>query len=293
MYDRPKTHVEWLLGNQCNYKCGYCHEMFRSGTRISPSQEIITEVCKDIVYHFDDLGRDVVFHFIGGEPTLSNDLGTVMKKLDNHPVDMVLRTNGSADLDWWRNAKGFVSDVTISVHREFADLDHICKVIELLKDDRTGHPTNVKILIPTTHNEESWSWAIETLERFRKQYGLGELQLLYSDFARGSSVYYPYSDDQWRQYYQSNNQQPPPKTDEPLVIRDKPVFKGRRCWAGIDILVIDSHGRISRGWCGQGGIIGSIYELPIQWPKEPIVCNKEICSNGFDQLAKKEDFISS
>jgi organic radical activating enzyme len=294
IFDRPKTHVEWFLGNQCNYSCVYCHEIFRMGNRLFPSEEIITEVCKDIVYHFDELGRDVVFNFIGGEPTLSGDLGNVARRLSNHPVNMVLRTNGSASLDWWRSAKGYISDVVISVHREFADIEHIYKVIDLLQEDTLGHPVNVKVLIPTTHDERSWQWALKTLSRFRKRYGLGELQMLYSNFAKGSNLFYPYSGDQWKQYHESRGElPPPPSSDSPLVFREQPKFNGRKCWAGIDTLVIDHYGKVYRGWCEQGGVIGSIYELPIAWPTNPIICQKEICGNGFDQRARKEDIISS
>ena len=70
--ERPITRVQWTLGNQCNYSCVYCHEMFRKGDKPFPSEELIAEVCKDIVYHFDDLGRDVEFEFIGGEHTPRN-----------------------------------------------------------------------------------------------------------------------------------------------------------------------------------------------------------------------------
>lgn len=294
IFDRPKTHVEWFLGNQCNYSCSYCNEIFRMGNRQFPSEEIITEVCKDLVYHFNEQGRDVVFHFIGGEPTLSKGINNSVRRLSNHPVDMVLRTNGSASLEWWAEARGNLSDVVISVHKEFADIEHIYRVIDLLQDDTLGHPVNVKVLIPTTHNEQHWQWAIKTLSRFRKRYGLGEIQLLYTNFAKGSNQFFPYSGEQWRQYHETKEQLPPPPTSDDIVVyREQPVFRGHRCWAGIDTLVIDHYGKVWRGWCYQGDAIGSIYELPIVWPKEPIICNKEICANGFDQQARKEDITSS
>lgn len=287
--DRPKTHVEWILGNQCNYNCRYCHHIFRNGDRPYPSEDVIMEVCQDIVFHFDELGRDVVFNFIGGEPTLAGGLDKISQRLSNHPVDIVLRTNGSASLEWWSDTKNYLSDVVISVHKEFCDLDHIERVIQLLKDDKTGHPVNVSVLIPTEHTDDSWNWAMNTHRRFQKLYQLGEIQMLYSNFAMGSNVFYPYTEKQWKDYHGTKgNPPPPPKDDSPIVYRDQNSFKGYSCYAGIETLTIDHEGRIWRGWCRQGGPIGSIYELPIEWPTDPIICQKDICGNGFDHQAKKE-----
>lgn len=302
--DRPKTHVEWVLGNQCNYQCSYCHETFRLGDKFYPSEETIIEVCRDIIFHFDDIGRDVVFHFIGGEPTLSKGLSTIGQRLSNHPVDLVLRTNGSASIEWWTDAKPYISNVIISAHKGFCNLNHLEEVITLLKDNTTFQSVNVSLLIPTTHDISNWNWALQVRDRFQRKFNIGELQMLYSNFGRGSNTFYPYSNEQWNQYNAFKGI--PPKTNDPklkipinvfnkqIEIQNRPkvTFNGRICYAGIDILTIDTTGKIWRGWCQEGGPIGNIYELPIVWPTDPIICNKEICANGFDQQARKE-IISS
>lgn len=296
--ERPITRVQWTLGNQCNYSCTYCHEMFRRGDRPFPSEELIAEVCKDIVYYFDEIGRDVEFEFIGGEPTLSGDIREIGKRLHNHPVNIILKTNGSASLEWWANAKKYLSKVIISVHKDFCNLSHITDVVSLLLEDQESHPINVEILIPTTQNPEHWQWAVSALQLYREKFALGNLQMLYSNFARGSDVYYPYSESQWKQYAQLHGL-PIPKSVDPnnkldkyntvdLKIRDPLDFNGAKCYSGIDTLVIDYNGRVWRGWCSHGGPIGSIYELPIQFPTEPIICNLPRCGNGFDQQSRKE-----
>lgn len=320
-FERPKTHVEWVLGNKCNYNCSYCHSNLKNGDRPYPSQEIVIEVCKEIIYHYDELGRDVVFNFIGGEPTLAGHLGEVGKRLSNHPVNMIIRTNGSASLEWWEEAKDYLSEVIISVHREFCNIGHIDNVIRLLQDDSNGHSVKVKILIPTTDDKKSWSWAISTLGHFQKKFNLGELQLLYSNFTKGSNKFYNYSPRQWDEYNMLKKgyvPPPPPVPSSPKVTSPMPTldvsdpvavaklfptnnevkrevigFKGYRCHAGIDTLIIDSLGLIFRGYCSEGGPIGSIYELPITWPTESIICGKDSCDNGFDRSALKEIISSS
>ena len=58
--ERPKTYVQWMLGNSCNYQCSYCNEIFRSGNYNFPEDELFLETCKNIIYHYDNLGRDEI-----------------------------------------------------------------------------------------------------------------------------------------------------------------------------------------------------------------------------------------
>jgi MoaA/NifB/PqqE/SkfB family radical SAM enzyme len=302
--ERPKTRVQWLLGNRCNYQCSYCNEMFRKGNLNFPTDEVVLEICQDIIAHYDDLGRDVVFEFIGGEPTLVDKIPYISERLHNHPASIVLKTNGSASLDWWRAARKYIGSVIITVHREFCDLNHIYNVIDLLKNDKNHYDLDVQVLVAVTNARESWDWGVKTLKSIREKFDLGNLQMLYSDFGMGSKMYMPYTPEQWIEYKELGGSQPIPNLDPPGVkntevandenlqpiklFRPTNSFKGYTCYAGIDTLVIDYQGNVSRGWCFEGGIIGNINNLPISWPTTTIVCNKELCGNGFDQQALKE-----
>ena len=306
--DRPKTKVQWLLGNSCNYSCQYCHDIFRKGDKAFPDMETIVDVCVDIISHYDELGNDVVFEFIGGEPTLAGDVQEIGRRIGNYPVNLILKTNASANLDYWINNRRHLSSVVISVHKEFCDLTHIESVIEILRDDTLGKPVDVQVLIPTTQRKDHFDWAIETRKRLRRKFDLGDYQMLFSNFGMGSDMYLPYSDEQWAEYYRSiGRRAPPPKNilQDPIVHRNSiehqksigtPIPKSRNpldyngftCYAGIDTLVIDNNGHIWRGWCSQGEQVGSIHERPFVLPKDPIVCAKDMCKNGFDQLARKE-----
>ena len=80
----------------------------------------------------------------------------------------------------------------------------------------------------------------------------------------------------------------PPRIENDIIDEPKNVFKNKTCYAGVDILTIDNLGNVFRGWCQEGGVIGNVYNMPVDWPKDPIICKKEICNNGFDLLARKE-----
>ena len=288
LFERPKTVVQWMLGNSCNYSCSYCHEMFRMGDKSKLTNDILLEICKDIMYHYDDLGRDVVFEFLGGEPTLHDRIPEIGKRLSNFPTSIILKTNGSASLEWWQKARSVIGGAVISVHREFADIDHIKNVVEYLQDPEKGYPIPLEVLFPVTHRPESFNWGITQLKKFQNQFGVGKLQMLYSDFGRGSSMYMPYTDDQWEKYYELDPYAKPSEKPDGLY-RYQPIFTGQRCYAGIDTLTIDSDGNVRRGWCRQGGVLGNIYDGSVSWPKDSIICQKEFCHNGFDRTARKEE----
>jgi hypothetical protein len=276
------------------------------GDRLPVSEDLVVEVCREIVFHYEEMGREVVFHFLGGEPTLGPGLEKIGRRLSNYPVKISLRTNGSADIKWWEQARESLAEVIISVHRGFAKLSHIEQVIETLQHEDNFTKTNVKVLIPTDHTFNHWNWALKVRGHLQKKYGLGDLQLLYSNFGKGSNMYYPYSQEQLNQYYSLYTETPQLTLKanhdlgghvrdgkSSLVYKSQPDFFGYICYAGIDTLTIDHFGRVWRGWCEQDGPIGSIYELPIEFPKFPIVCQKHKCHNGFDQLARKEITSSS
>lgn len=282
-WERPKTRIQWMLGNNCNYHCSYCLDIFHKSDHPSPDQDFFLDTCKDIIYHYDELGRDVVFEFLGGEPTLVEKIPDIGNRLSNFPTNIVLKTNGSASIEWWQKTRRYLSEVIISVHREYADINHIINVIELLHDDSLIHPLNVKVLFPVTNHPESWQWGVKHLKKFRKRYGLGELQLLYSNFGKGSDMYLPYRKEQWDEYNKLHEITPNNEHNS----QNNTSFTNYLCYAGIETLIIDSLGNVSRGWCNQGGFVGNIYNPPVKWPTEPIICKKDFCKNGFDQFATK------
>lgn len=260
--------------------------MFHDNTQPFADHNVILKICQDIIFHYDDLDRSVIFEFIGGEPTLLDRLPDISERLHNHPVDIVLKTNGSAPLQWWQRAVKNLSHVIISVHREFCDIEHIKNVIHFLKNNPNSHEIVVEVFVPVTHKDDSWNWGIKTLRDLRSIFDLGNLQMLYSNFGTGSTMYLPYSEEQWVEYKKLSGIQDAPVTSDKLT---KPItgFPSHKCYAGLDTLAIDYKGFVWRGWCKQGGSLGNIFNGDVNWPKDTIICQKETCTNGFDRQAQK------
>jgi MoaA/NifB/PqqE/SkfB family radical SAM enzyme len=69
----------------------------------------------------------------------------------------------------------------------------------------------------------------------------------------------------------------------------KTNFKGWTCYAGVTLLKVAPNGDIFVANCFQGGPLANIYTLDdsVQLPKEPIICQKERCTDPMDLRQKK------
>ena len=130
--DPSVMEIEWLPHNKCNFKCSSCHEDLNSGTSLFPS---LDNSLRFFNFLNDEINPNKKFLSIsGGEPTLWPNLSEFVNLIDkSYRVSIV--TNGSRTINWWST---FVSKtptllgVTISVHFEFADLNHTINVIEMI-----------------------------------------------------------------------------------------------------------------------------------------------------------------
>ena len=72
-----------------------------------------------------------------------------------------------------------------------------------------------------------------------------------------------------------------------LMLEGKNTFPGQQCMAGIEQLIIDAWGRIKRGHCGQGGLVGKL-GIEFTGVQSPVICKADACRNGFDITATKQ-----
>ena len=65
-------------------------------------------------------------------------------------------------------------------------------------------------------------------------------------------------------------------------------WSGWECYAGVEQIIVDFDGSVWRGWCRVGGKVGWIHDpSQIQFPTEPILCNKTYCHCNFDIMSTK------
>jgi hypothetical protein len=75
-------------------------------------------------------------------------------------------------------------------------------------------------------------------------------------------------------------------TANEILLQEKNMFSGWKCWAGIDGVNVDMWGNLYRADCQFGGALGNLERYKL--PTEPIVCGKSVCSCLSDIFIRKE-----
>ena len=77
-------------------------------------------------------------------------------------------TNASRTLKWWTRGIEYLDDISISIHHEHADIDHICEVIDFL----VQHRKNVIVHVMIHFDPKLFDVSLRTLARVRDLYEL-------------------------------------------------------------------------------------------------------------------------
>lgn len=276
--------IEWNLGNECGYKCTYCHKELNDGRNTFPSKDSLFPAFAHIIEQtreFLSLQIDIT----GGEPSESPALRDLLEAHTDQRIKFRLISNGSADLTWWQSIKNNLYAVQLTYHTK-GDFDHFYSVVNELKQIRP------RIMLPL----EPHTWASQK-QIFDILTNMGydvHLQMLYKNFTRGNSEYLSYTQDQWNEYYISKGVNPYQEQEVVQTIEFKRMnslnnYLGHLCWAGVDQIVIDNFGDVWRGWCRSNNSMGNIYKQTMILDVNPRVCPRTQCRNGFDLQAKKSN----
>jgi len=272
--------IQWNFTNHCNFNCEYCPDILKSGSIPLPEPQVFGKAFSIIYNKFDHLELSLM----GGEPTAFKGLDWAFDSITKAPNKyIVLDTNASKHIDWWEKYAGFLAYVVITYHLPSLELAHLISVLGILKDRNI----NFQIKLPVL--PKYWDDVVYVKDKLESMGYASDIQLLYKNFTKGNNEYYQYSEQQLNFYYKDKN------VDDSQIeqqIEYKRINKlndyyGHICWAGIDQLVIDKFGYIYRGWCSQGGEFGNVFTGIINWPTDPILCQKHLCTNGFDLEARK------
>lgn len=297
------THIQWLLGNICNYDCSYCPDHLHSNDTRLYTDESLSESIRYVSNVLRANHRKPKIEFVGGEPTLHEGIITGLSSTgSNQPGGNRLVTNGSASLDWYKENFIYFSEIEISYHVQWANINHIIETVNFLTQVEDG--PSVKVMVHATNNDTVWAKAVDVYEQLTDRNINAKLKLLYSNFTKGNQ-YMPYKNYQLKYYYESIGQtfnpaltaevDPTgyiPRSRQRNIIFEETINKPqmqrkkRKCMAGIQQLVIWKNGNVYRGYCGAGGSLGNVKERTFQLPNEAIECPFDLCKNGFDRLNK-------
>lgn len=274
--------VQWRIGNNCNFQCGYCHPSLYSGSE--PFKDYYT--LKQGLINLKDSTESyqaVNIEFQGGEPTVSEDIKLLIAKPISERFTYNLHTNASADISWWASSIKYFSKLILAWHPK-ADDNHFKHVVELARSNNIDHV----VVINAESDNGPWNRAVAMFEYFRDNRYPVQLKTLFQNYQRGNDKYMPYDDVQWDYYLKVNNIPKVQIAQAEVTLYDN--YLGKLCWAGVDQIVIDYRGNMFKGWCHSSGTpMGNIYKHPVILSNTPEVCPIGICKNAFDKQAKKSN----
>lgn len=293
--------IDWVLGNYCNFKCSYCFPGCNSGTdRLPKINDGIKRNIQHIVNELKEAGKDkIVFNLSGGEPTMYHDfdnLAVFLRSLGS----ISLITNGSRTLNWWEKNVHLMDRVSLSYHSEFADIDHVIKVVDFLEG-------KVHLSLHVMVNNRLFDKCIAAYEIFEERYrhkrvGV-ELKLLRDP---GTGRVRPYTEEESKvldevyvpqnKFTHARHQQTPVKRgivarlEDDSVIPFRPIslkhlegsWNGYKCVGPHEFLQIRMNGDVGKMSCGQeytakSNIFDDDFCDKFILPKKAVTCNQDMC----------------
>lgn len=290
--DNPRQiDIEWILSNHCNYECTYCSPIIYGNTTGWPSAESGIKFVKEV--HEKINPHEKVITLNGGEPTTWPELFQFLENIEHCDVGIV--SNGSRTLRWWEKLSKLdkVTYLTLSIHLEYADVEHISNVIEIMS--KTARVA-VLILVCKETSEIALKFAnglkakdltckifLKKIENRWEDTDVSDpidtsiLNWKYikeNKIAKGSTI---------GQNWLIDDKLEGPGTGHRLVMQNKARFKGWSCNIIKHRLVINQFGDIYGAVCATAKqyCIGNINSSGIildKIPDLPVICQDDFCS---------------
>lgn len=209
-------HIDWMIGNTCNYACTYCDDMFHNGSVKWPDVDLTVRFIKRLVDHYREHApsKRILWNMLGGEPTVWPKFDEVFRQAKEYDPSCIVRmlTNGSRTLRYWeKNAKIF-DEVIISYHPERADYKHCTEVSNILS--RAG----VEVSIQTCLYPPLMDQCIEACKYFHENSLAGSHQAKALQVSLASHQTFHYDEEKLKEANKYNGE---PKILQEAVKKDE------------------------------------------------------------------------
>lgn len=303
--------VNWCLGNTCNFSCSYCPAVLHDGTNPWPE---LSQLKTFIDYIIDQKkGKKVAFEFTGGEVTVFRHFVELCEHIKSRGAAVAFISNGSRTLRWWEAFRGKADHVCLSFHAEEGDPEHFVKVVDTMKDSMKVH---ANVMMHPNH----WNKCLEVAEQVTAVPNITmALQPLIVDLGGGGGDqlyhYEPWQQAAFENQYQLFQKRIQHSDDATttgfsvrgamratqdgklgkvvqahvLIAEKANDWSGWSCAAGVEQIIVDMDGSVWRGWCRQGGTLGSIFDPEFELPGDWVNCAKKFCHCNFDIMCTKID----
>jgi MoaA/NifB/PqqE/SkfB family radical SAM enzyme len=279
---KQSVKVEWNLGKRCNYDCSYCPAVIHDNT--SPHTDI--DILKNAV---DELSKinNIRISFTGGEPCVHPKILDLLEYAKPKVSWLNVTTNGTRTAEFYVDILDrLINHIVFSVHFEY-DYQKVIETVLNVAQHTKNKNILVHMMMLPGHLDDVFD-ACRRLKEAGINYALRPIRWtethdVFEDMER-------YSADE-KDFLVTQNHNPPHNTmiDETescntndLLIAKTNQFKGWKCNAGLESLMINWDGEVHRATCRVGGPIGNIYEGTFVQPTEAIDCTREWCTCAAD-----------
>ena len=295
--------VTWVINNICTNACKYCPPNLHTGSNHHYDWENAKRFWQILLSKYPKMHVSIS----GGEPTLSPFLLDFCKMVSDSGNKVGITTNLARTPRYMRTLAPYLEYCSASYHPSFEDKNFLEKALAAAEHT----PTNIRVMMDSSY----WDKSIKFLERCKQHKNITIETVKVIDWMPGNKAGREYSEDQLKWFentdlFQDAEQMPKRKStfkstsniifadgevldsngqEQELINNGKTNFKGWRCNMGMESLFIQYTGKIYLANCFQGGVIGDINDPDnISWPKDSVICEKDICHCTTDVLITKQ-----
>lgn len=319
--DNNENHIiTWILNDICTYNCRYCPPELHNGKNHKYSWEHVEPFINKIFEFYND--KPVMFSLSGGEPTLSPFFPQLVHKIYEKGGYVGITTNLARSNRYIEQNFKYLMYACCSFHpaMEFPAGTADDFIEKLQSVGKVTYPS-VRVMMDPLHWDDTVDWIEKVKEKTEakielvqidEQYGSQPKKLAEIPYTEDQLSYInnfePY-DNEWNKKKVIDELNPlyrRPKGEKiisfedgsteilrsiaPYINAGQTNFFNYMCKIGSESLFIHQSGKIKRGNCSVGGVIGNIDNWQnIDWKdlKRPVKCDIAKCHCGADvQITK-------
>ena len=305
--------VFWHLTDFCNYNCHYCPAWLKAGDFHQgrkagfPTNEEIRTFMDNLENQYLN-GRKLNLMMSGGEPTIHPMFPEIVKRLKKHGV-IIVTTNGSRTLNWWKGLEEVPTGINMSLHHETTNIDKVNLLLDYLVHER-----DVQVRFNLVCDPNHWEATMALFNGLRPEYQnfvlawplhdpkpvpdrdiytYTEEQQLWMKARNRKLANYrvaygsKFTDEQTFVKFSDGSRRMMSEISETTFKLEKlNYFNGWECYAGMNSIDISFSGDVLSSICKSVklGRIDDFKLLPA-----PQICPKEICIHPADLAIEKRD----
>lgn len=273
--------IEWNLSKRCNYDCSYCPSAIHDNH--SPHTDI--EVLKRAVDTLMAVGKPIRLSFTGGEPCVHPKFSELVEHCRKVGIAWIsVTTNGTLPFNFYANLP--VDQLVVSIHFEY-DWQRVFNTVEKLAD-----LSNTSILVQIMAHHDHMNSVKEVRARCLSaniSNTVRRIRWTEGDHNTFDDLRYRSDDLQWILNSAATVEPNCLIDDGQQLMHANDIiklhlnqFKGWKCSAGRESLMINWDGEVYRATCRVGDTLGNIYNDTFYHVTTDISCTRDWCTCAAD-----------